>query len=76
VADKLMDLAPENEEVVEQRVDMVFEIFKAVMQRPRIKPLFDRAHPEAHVQKKSNNEVTTVSSHSIVSLRGMKNKKI
>lgn len=53
VADKLMEMAPEKEEVVEQRVDMVFELYKEVMQRPRIKPVFDKHHPEAHIPKKS-----------------------
>ena len=46
-----MEMAPEKEEVVEQRVDMVYEIFKEVMQRPRIKPVFDKHHPEAHIKK-------------------------
>jgi hypothetical protein len=30
----------------------VYELFKEVLQRPRIKPVFDRAHPDAHLLQK------------------------
>jgi len=31
---------------------MVYELFKEVMSRPRVKTVFDQHHPDAHVQKK------------------------
>lgn len=56
VADKLAPEAKEAKTVISERQEQMEEAFREVMSRPRVKPLFDPAHPSSHLQIEEEDE--------------------
>jgi len=56
VADKLAPEVKEAKDVISERQQQMEEAFREVMSRPRVKPLFDPAHPDSHLVKEDVEE--------------------